>query len=75
MSLPPPAVAPTDLAPYLGRFVRLVVNHDGVDTTVRGFLTAIRVGTFVLDDIEFVAMRNTLRAYNITNELIAGKED
>lgn len=71
-----PAVPLTALTPYLGRFVRFEISRDGLDTTVRGFLTGIDSGAFVLDEgLDVVDQKYAVRAYNITGKLIAGKED
>lgn len=75
MTFTEPAVPLTALAPYLGRFVRLVFEQDGVVTTTRGFLTEIKSGVFVVDDLDYVAQKYVLRAYNIANQLIAGEEN
>lgn len=69
-----PVVALTDLAPYLGRFVRIHVDRDGVEYVARGFLTEVESGTFVVDDMEYIAQKHVLRVYNINGELIAGQE-
>lgn len=69
-------VPQTALTPYLGRFVRLEVSQDGLDRTVRGFLTEIKGGVFIVDEgMEYVEQKYITRAYNIASELIAGVED
>lgn len=74
MGINEPAVPLSALTPYLGRFVRIHVDRDGLEHVVRGFLTEIKSGVFVVDDMDYVTQKYVLRVYNIASELIAGQE-
>lgn len=70
-----PAVPLTALTPYLGRFVRFRVQDPDRVVSVCGFLSEIRSGLFILDDMESVPQKYALAAYNIVSKLIAGDPD